>query len=650
MKNIKILLVQTANSNLGDNVIADNHTYLIRKISGYRNVKIFNYNIASRDVGQIKYVDAVIFAGGILKITNEMFYEYIPEVIETADQNNIPVYISNIGVEKFYEDDEKSRRMRAAVNLPCVKGIAVRDDIETMKRDYLNPENHVKVVPVTDVAIWSAKTYARQLPKKFKPEENQVIGLGITRHKLYMDYGHPEITKEFQLDFWKTVIEILDRKNIPWVCFTNGDVADEKFAEEVLEYVGHGSKLPIPADGVELVKMISQFRGVIAGRMHSNIISYALSIPSIGFVWNQNIRFWSHKIGYPERFIDVDSISPELAVSLLEEALKSKCGPNSKMQKEIYIPLKAFLKQWVFGRKTQWHKALTPEAVVKVEKALLAEHLAALRTRYPGTDSLEALCSAAAGGYRNVQVDVRLTLDDSLVCVNRWCKETYKVLGYNYKELKKTTSPISAEEFLNLKYYKRFKTMTFDMFASKLSAPANLFLQAHQEYGDETLKKTKKREGKKPDVVIGLGRPDEKHLRNICSQLRDQIAANGLKTNDFILRLEKAEDIDIARSKLLNIRIMYFMIYKSQYGNDEELLEKEFTDAVNLSKEKKIWCVCVSTQTYRTWMPEMVHDAGLLLCLNTNDKIDSLTSAVSDGADLVTNSTYDVKYIKALLS
>ena len=61
-KKLKILMVMTANQNLGDSVLSENDYYLIRKALMGRRADIFRYSISSRDISQIRYVDAVIFA------------------------------------------------------------------------------------------------------------------------------------------------------------------------------------------------------------------------------------------------------------------------------------------------------------------------------------------------------------------------------------------------------------------------------------------------------------------------------------------------------------------------------------------------------------------------------------------------------------
>ena len=86
---LKILMVMTANLNLGDSVLSENDYYLIQKALRGRKAHIFKYGISTRDISQVRYVDAVIFAGGILKTFNEKFWLYIPEIIEFTKRTNI---------------------------------------------------------------------------------------------------------------------------------------------------------------------------------------------------------------------------------------------------------------------------------------------------------------------------------------------------------------------------------------------------------------------------------------------------------------------------------------------------------------------------------------------------------------------------------
>ena len=106
--------------------------------------------------------------------------------------------------------------------------------------------------------------------------------------------------------------------------FTNGTKDDNDAAMEVAERIkgkGYLPEIVIPTDAKELVMTLSMFRGVIAGRLHSCIISYSLGIPAIGLVWNDKLRLFGEESGHPENFIAVDALRPETVIERLEHAM-----------------------------------------------------------------------------------------------------------------------------------------------------------------------------------------------------------------------------------------------------------------------------------------------------------------------------------------
>ena len=614
-KTKKILLVQTANSNLGDSVIANNHEYLLRKMSGFSKIRVFNYSISSRDVGQIKYADAVVFAGGILKITNEKFHIYIPEIIRTAQEYNVPVFLSSIGVEQFYSEDERSRELKEAINLPCVKGFSIRDDIDTFMADYLAEGSRAAVSPVYDVAVWSSKTYSGILAND--SAKKPLIGLGIVRHKLFSDYGHPEITKEIQMDFWLGVIRELDERGLDWVIFTNGDRYDEAMACEVLENAGHGRKLPSPLDSEELVRNISTFTGVIAGRMHSVIISYALGIPNVGIIWNRKLRFWAEKTGRTEYFMETSGLNPANAVSLLSDALTKPCGPDKNILKTVYAPLEHFIKKEVHGRRF----SMGFSSPISTD-TYCADHLGSIKTRYPGTDSPEALKAAYASGCRNFRIDLRLTSDGTLVCVNRWYDKTYNALGYTTREEEIPTGPISLDKFLSLKYFDRFSTVTF------------------AELWDEIEKL------KKPcRFILSFGLPSDENTEEILSQASEVIRKHPDSRHDVIFSSERYRDFDVIRSYLPGIKYMYHYVPKEETKADPMLLEERYKKALESVVKHNLDAIAVGSAVWDPSRLKAAHKKGLKFCLFTDNTVDMIYEASKEGADIIIADTYMPDYL-----
>ena len=611
---LKILMVETANMNLGDSILADNDYFLIKKAVHPKKVILLRYSISSRDIGQIKYVDAVIFAGGIIKSTNEKFWLYIPKIINEAQKYQVPVFLSAIGAEKFYPDDEKSRRLKEALNLPCVKGISVRDDIELLKNDYIiNKE--IKLYSVYDPAVWCAKTYKKELGLwKFYRNEKK-IGLGIVRHKLFSDYGNPQIDKDFQLNFWKEVIDELEKKQLPWVLFTNGDTYDEQFADEVLAYVGHGEKLKTPLDGVEVVRNIAKFSGVIAGRMHSNIVAYSLGIASIGFVWNKKLRFWSEKIGAPERFLSCDQMIPALAVERLLCAMEEKKFVKQNQKDTVYDAIKDFV---------QHHCTKRQAAVEDIDfkKSLVAPALGAIAVRYKNTNSPEAFEHALKNGYRIFQLDLRLTEDHELVCVNRWHKDTFKMM--NLGEQATPGKPLCRETFSKCRYYNRFHTMDMEHF---------LAISSNQ---------IKRKDIK---VILAFGKPDKEDALEILHKLKNLLSQYGAAEESFFIKLERKGDVEILEQSGMKMKIIYHAV--DPQGTEEESLQC-CKKALEYCKHKKIRYMSVSSRIYNEEVAALCRAYAVKTYVTNGTKGVQCIEHIKKGAAFTDSHYYGPEYLQSL--
>lgn len=608
---LKILMVETANMNLGDSILSDNDYFLIKKAVYPKKVTLLRYSISSRDIGQIKYVDAVIFAGGIIKSTNEKFWLYIPEIINEAQKYQVPVFLSAIGAEKFYPEDEKSCRLKEALNLPCVKGISVRDDIELLKNEYL-VNKEIKIYPVYDPAVWCGKTYKKELGLYWLRRSEKKIGLGIVRHKLFSDYGNPQIDREFQLNFWKEVIEELEKKALSWVLFTNGDTYDEQFADEVLAYVGHGEKLKTPLDSAEVVRNISKFSGVIAGRMHSNIVAYSLGIASIGFVWNKKLRFWSEKIGAPERFLSCDQMIPSLAVERLLCAMGEKNFVTQEQKDTVYYAIKDFVQNHCKKR-----VAVTEE--IDLKNALVAPALGAIAVRYKNTNSPEAFEHALQNGYRIFQLDLRLTEDHELVCVNRWHKDTFKMM--NLKEPMVPGKPLNRKTFSNCRYYNRFHTLDMEHFLALSS-------------------KQIKRKAIK--VILAFGKPDKKDVLEILHKLKCLLSRYGVAEESFFIKLERKSDIEMLEQSRMKMKIIY-------HTTDPRGTEEESLDCCQKSLEycvrKKIRYLSVSSRIYNDEVAALCREYDVKVYVTNGTKGAVCIEDIKKGATFTDSHYYGPEYL-----
>lgn len=324
---IKVLLAGLMMStNLGDGVISDCVKYLVRRIA--KENKIKNLKISTRDIRKqkskkeiaaVRNSDVVIMpGGGLVKYQVEKLPVAMERYITPAEHYGIPVYLNSVGVEGYDEEDANCRLLCDILSSYCIKGVTCRDYADFLNTHYLR--DGLKSVRVSDPAVWVADAYGIE-----KDKDSRIIGLGVARSGLFEDYG-TDFGKEKLLELWSGIIKELESKNIQWKLFTNGLKGDEDFLFELLRYIGREDEaqelaLNKPDTPQELVKNISGFKGIIALRMHANIIAYGLDIPCVGLVWNQKMTAFAENAGISHRFLSHDKFVPEDIVRILEEAL-----------------------------------------------------------------------------------------------------------------------------------------------------------------------------------------------------------------------------------------------------------------------------------------------------------------------------------------
>ena len=325
---IKVLIAGLMMStNLGDGVISDCVKYLIRQIA--KENKIKNLKIAVRDIRRqrtqkdlaaVRNSDLVIFpGGGLIKYKVENLPYAIEKVVTRAEHYGIPVYFNSVGVEGYDESEEKCRLLCDLLSAYCVKGITCRDYADFLNTHYL--KNGLQSRRICDPAVWTSDAYGIS-----KDEGSQIIGLGVAREGLFTDYGI-SFGKSQLLQFWKGIIDELDQKGLKWKLFTNGLKADEEFLQELAQYIGKGDCLEEisaqkPETTEDLVQTIAGFKGVVALRMHANIVAYALGIPCVGLVWNDKMTAFAQNVGISHRFFTCDKFDSKLIAETLENAIE----------------------------------------------------------------------------------------------------------------------------------------------------------------------------------------------------------------------------------------------------------------------------------------------------------------------------------------
>ncbi len=674
-----ILLIQIVNRNLGDAVIADNAEYAIRQALprlAEQHYVLQRYDIKSKDYELLKLADLIIFGGGgLIKFKQEHFYEYVADILDYAAKYRIPAYFNCVGVEGFDGADERCMRLKQALRHDCVKGISVRDDLDTLLREYIAPASKAYVVRSVDAAIYTPQVYGiKKQGRKGRTPGSRVIGLGIVRHRIFADYGLPMVDRDFQLALWKGTIEILEARGYQWKLFVNGLKSDYDFALEVLEHIGRANEAgrllaQRPAGSRELVETIASFAGIIACRMHANIIAYALGVPGIGLVWNDKMNFWGARIGYPHRFLDIradrQNFEPKHIVQCLEDSLAEGVRPCSDAWKaSIEKPLQKFIREYGnvcreqgwqtyvrnnahaswkqdrpglvkrhapvswkqnrtgfrAGHLDVWKQKQRMHAHRPVDWAnrLVAAALGGLDTRYAGMNAMQCLEHSLENGFRLLEVDLRMTTDGRLVCVNGWSNNTYEKFG------------IEPDQYgiLGMDYDTFMHCRMFDGHFATMDA-AQLFARIKQIDGDWKL-------------ILDIGRPKQETLEAMLSRLAELCEGDMDFNGHLLIQLQSRQDVRTVQDAGLPLQVMYYLPPKEKWKGKNITLPS----MAAFFKKHGIRWVSMSKELPQALTVAYLKKEGIGICFFTYNTYTEAMRAFGLGIDWVETSFLSVRQLE----
>lgn len=238
--------------------------------------------------------DLAVVAGGQLLM--DSYALFLAHAIEALTRRRVPVICNALGVGPSCSD-AVCARLGAALAPSCVRQISCRDDAALAQKRYAPGK---EICETADPALYAGRTYGVA-----RDTESKTVGLGIL---------FPGFTPKAQtLAFWQGVIRGLEAKQTPWQMFTNGDPLDLSYAREIVasmpELRGKEAELIRPRDikPGDLVRTVAGYGGVIAARLHSNILAAALDIPAVAVVWDDKLPAFYEKIGRPGRCVTVDT-------------------------------------------------------------------------------------------------------------------------------------------------------------------------------------------------------------------------------------------------------------------------------------------------------------------------------------------------------
>lgn len=326
---MRILTVAFFDDNYGDMLIRTCFSQLTKVVLQNLNISDYTLDVMplkEPDTEKIRSADLIVFAGGgLFGLSYLNFANFVEQILDEADAHGIPVIFSSLGINNMDATQENENRLTAVLHRPCIKAMSVRENQSVFER--YSPERTYEITSVCDPVFWAAPIYDRDIADILKAKQARtkpVVGINLVRGGLFKDNGVDwALTKEET--YLYALARLLDEKDIDYRFFTNGSTWDINTLRHFeKKYKIPREKLVFCDTSRELVQAVAGFDAVVAIRMHASIIAYALSVPSVNFVWNPKIPYMYEKIGYPQRAVSPENWSAEKAARMTEEMLSEQ--------------------------------------------------------------------------------------------------------------------------------------------------------------------------------------------------------------------------------------------------------------------------------------------------------------------------------------
>ena len=324
---MKILTVSFFDDNFGDMLIricSDRLlTVAMKNLGCSDDFVIENMHIKEIDEEKITSADLILFSGGAMFGFNNLgSFDAIDAITALAEEKGVPVVFSSLGINNMHANDESGARLNEILRRTCVRAMSVRETV-----DAFTPFTEgcgFEVVSVCDPAVWTKHVYRKEILEAKKAKKRRTVGLNVVRGGLFKANGK-KWTLDDEAAYFGGLVKLFDEKGIDYRFFTNGSVLDNNSMAYIARQIGvSDEKLISPDSTREVVCAIAGFDAVLAIRMHSAIISYALDIPSIDMVWNEKIPYFYQNIGYPERALNMEYCTPEVVLRMTHDLLEDR--------------------------------------------------------------------------------------------------------------------------------------------------------------------------------------------------------------------------------------------------------------------------------------------------------------------------------------
>lgn len=268
----------------------------------------------------------IIGGGHLITATSTYFPTRIHALSAIARREGIKFYIQSVGVSNPVEWKKTGRKFLQTVldGNPDLSYVSVRDELSASYwgQAFSNsPPLHI----VRDPGLLAIDVYGQ---KKNQDSATLRIGIGVIDDDTVRKLGSETVSRRMTKKDYIRMGKLIYERNCVPVYFTNGDFEDQELVERIQRDIFLGKEFsaefaPRPESPVQLYEIIAGLNGVIAHRMHANVVAYSLMIPSIGLGWDIKLQSFFESIECTDRFISQNSFTPEHAVAAVFDAIEN---------------------------------------------------------------------------------------------------------------------------------------------------------------------------------------------------------------------------------------------------------------------------------------------------------------------------------------
>ena len=316
---LHIVIVSYVDDNFGDNLIRISFQALLEVALANHGLSSDEYEITPMSLKHVDEplldtADAVMFAGGgLFGLSYLNFFSHLDQITAIAERRGIPVVFSSMGLNNMSAEDGSSDAIAQIVKRSCVKALAVRENLALFQS--LAPDLPFEIRQVADPAVWTKYVYGMT-----DVVPDGTLGINVVRGGLF-EANQRKWGLTAEMTYLHNLGVFAETAGMSTQFYTNGSLDDNNtlrfFARE---YEVPSERVVLPQTTREVVEAIASRSAIASIRMHSSIIAYSFGIPTVALEWNDKLPFFYDAIGHPERLLEFEDWSPDLAFATLKRA------------------------------------------------------------------------------------------------------------------------------------------------------------------------------------------------------------------------------------------------------------------------------------------------------------------------------------------